>query len=103
MPALIITKDNFEEEVIRSDKPVLLDFWADWCGPCKIVSPIIDEIAEEVTDAKIGKVNVDDQPELAQAFDVISVPTLAVIKDGKVLRSSVGVKPKEMILQMLAE
>jgi thioredoxin 1 len=101
MSALTITKDNFEAEVIKSDKPVLLDFWADWCGPCRMVSPVIDEIAGEVTGAKVGKVNVDAQPELAQAFGVMSIPTLAVVKSGKVVGSSVGVQPKERILQML--
>lgn len=101
MSAITITKDNFESEVMSSDKPVLLDFWAAWCGPCRMVSPIVDEVAREVTNAKVGKINVDEQPELAQAFRVMSIPTLAVVKDGKVVKTSVGVRPKEDILKML--
>ncbi len=101
MSALTITKDNFETEVINSDKPVLLDFWAAWCGPCRMVSPVVDEVAREVTSAKVGKINVDEQPELAQAFNVMSIPTLAVVKDGKVVRTAVGVRPKEDIVRML--
>ncbi len=103
MSTLTITKENFETEVTKSDKPVLLDFWADWCGPCKMVSPIIDEVAGEVTYAKVGKVNVDEQPELAASFNVMSIPTLVVIKDGKVAESSVGAKSKAAILQMIKE
>jgi thioredoxin 1 len=101
MAALTITKDNFEAEVLKSDKPVLLDFWAEWCGPCRMVSPVIDEVAAEVTDVKVGKINIDAQPELAQAFGVMSIPTLAVVKDGKVTGSAVGVRPKQMILDLL--
>lgn len=101
MSVLHITKENFENEVLKSDRPVLLDFWADWCGPCRMVSPIIDEIAEETTDKKVCKINVDEQPELAQAFGVMSIPTLVVMKDGEVVGQSVGVKSKEAILQML--
>lgn len=101
MSALHITKENFENEVLKSDRPVLLDFWASWCGPCRMVSPIIDEIAEETTDKKVCKINVDEQPELAQAFGVMSIPTLVVMKDGEVVRQSVGVKSKEAILHML--
>lgn len=101
MSVLHITKDNFENEVLKSDRPVLLDFWASWCGPCRMVSPIIDEIAEETTDKKVCKINVDEQPELAQAFGVMSIPTLVVMKDGEVVGQSVGVKSKEAILQML--
>ncbi len=101
MSALTITQDNFDSEVIQSTKPVLLDFWASWCGPCRMVSPIVDEIAGETVNAKVGKINVDDQPELASAFNVMSIPTLAVIKDGKVVSISVGVKPKADILRML--
>jgi thioredoxin 1 len=101
MSALTITKDNFEAEVIKSDKPVLLDFWAAWCGPCRMVSPVVDEVAREVTSAKVGKINVDEQPELAQAFNVMSIPTLAVVKNGKVVRTAVGVRPKEDIVRML--
>ncbi|NLL45758.1 MAG: thioredoxin [Clostridiales bacterium] len=101
MKAITITKDNFENEVIKSDKPVLLDFWAEWCGPCRMVSPVIDEIAGEVQTAKVGKINVDEQPELASAFKVMSIPTLVVMKDGKVISTTVGAKPKADILKML--
>ena len=101
MSVLHITKENFENEVLKSDRPVLLDFWASWCGPCRMVSPIIDKIAEETTDKKVCKINVDEQPELAQAFGVMSIPTLVVMKDGEVVGQSVGVKSKEAILQML--
>jgi len=101
MSVITITKENFENEVMKSDKPVLIDFWASWCGPCRMVSPIVDEIAEEVTDKKVGKINVDEQPELAKAFSIVSIPTLIVVKDGKVVNTSVGVKPKDAILNML--
>ena len=101
MRALTITKENFESEVLNSEKPVLLDFWANWCGPCKMVSPIVDEIAGEVEEAKVGKVNVDEQPELAAAFRIMSIPTLAVIKNGAVVKKSVGARPKNAILEML--
>lgn len=101
MSVLTITKENFESEVMQSDKPVLVDFWASWCGPCRMVSPIVDEIAEEVTDKKVCKVNVDEQPELAQKFGVMSIPTLVVIKNGEVADKSVGAKPKSEILAML--
>lgn len=101
MSALIITKENFEDEVIKSDKPVLLDFWAPWCGPCRMVSPLVDEIAEESTDFKVGKINVDEQPQLAAAFKVMSIPTLAVVKNGKVVETAVGARPKATILAML--
>lgn len=102
MSTLNITKENFEKEVLNSDKPVLLDFWAAWCTPCKMVSPIVEEIAGEVTHAKVGKVNIDEQPELAAAFNVMSIPTLAVMKNGKVVNSIVGARPKSAILKMLA-
>lgn len=102
MNILTITKENFEKEVMKSDRPVLLDFWAEWCGPCKMVSPIVDEIAEEVFEkAKVGKINIDEQQELAQTFKIMSIPTLAVVKDGKMIESSIGVRPKKAILNML--
>lgn len=101
MGAMKITKENFETEVIKSDKPVLLDFWAEWCGPCRMVGPVVEEIAGETTTAKVGKVNVDEQPELAAAFRVMSIPTLVVLKGGKVVSSVVGARPKADILKML--
>lgn len=101
MSAIKITKQNFENEVLKSDKPVLLDFWASWCGPCRMVAPIIDEIAGEVTNAKIGKINVDEESELASAFRVMSIPTFMVVKNGKVVSQAAGAKPKAAIMQML--
>ena len=101
MAALTINRENFNEEVIRSDKPVLLDFWASWCGPCRMVGPILEEIARERPDIKVGKINVDEQQELASAFRVMSIPTLVVMKDGKVVRQSAGARPKAQILSML--
>jgi len=102
MSVVTITKDNFEKEVLKSDLPVLLDFWAAWCGPCRMVSPILDDIARENTNVKIGKINVDEQSELASAFRIMSIPTMAIVKNGKVTRTSVGVQPKSEILKMLA-
>ena len=101
MSVLNINNVNFNEEVMNSDKPVLLDFWAPWCGPCRMVGPIVEEIAEERVDVKVGKVNVDEQPELARQFGVMSIPTLVVIKDGKVVNQSVGMRPTNQILEML--
>ncbi|MDE6758406.1 MAG: thioredoxin [Clostridia bacterium] len=101
MAIIELTKDNFDKEVVESDKPVLIDFWASWCAPCRMLSPIVDSIAEEKTDIKVCKVNVDKQGELASAFNVSSIPMLVVIKDKKVINTSVGVVPKEKILQML--
>lgn len=101
MSVLTITKNNFDTEVIKSDKPVLLDFWASWCGPCRMVSPIVDEIAEEVSSIKVGKINVDEEPDLAKNFKVMSIPSLIVMKDGKLYNSSIGVQPKQKILDML--
>ena len=101
MATIVITKDNFEELVIKSDKVVLLDFYADWCGPCKMIAPTVHAIAEEHEEYLIGKVNVDDDPEIAQAFDIVSIPTLVVMKDGKVASTVVGVRTKDQILQML--
>ncbi|MBQ8015319.1 MAG: thioredoxin [Clostridia bacterium] len=101
MSVLVIDKNNFENEVIKSDKPVLLDFWAVWCGPCRMVSPVVDEIAAEHPEIKVGKIDVDEQPELAAAFGITSIPSLFVIKDGKVTNQSMGAIPKEKILDLL--
>ena len=101
MAAVNINQSNFHDEVLLSDKPVLLDFWAPWCGPCRMVVPIVEEIAKERSDVKVGKVNVDEQPELASRFGVMSIPTLVVMKDGKVVSQSAGAKPKSAILAML--
>ncbi len=101
MSVMKINKENFENEVIRSNKPVILDFYADWCGPCRMVGPIVSEIANERNDIRVGKINVDEQPELAAQFGVMSIPTLMVIKEGKVVNTSVGAKPKGQILAML--
>lgn len=99
--SLVITKENFESEVLKSDKPVLVDFWAAWCGPCKMLSPVIDEIADERSDIKVGKINVDEQPELASQFAVMSIPTLIVFKNGEITNKAIGVQPKDAILSML--
>ena len=101
MAVIEIKSTNFQQEVLNSDKPVLLDFWASWCGPCRMVSPIVDEIAEERQDIKVGKENVDEQPELAAQFGVMSIPTLVVMKDGKVVNQTVGARPKAQILSLL--
>lgn len=101
MSVINITRNNFQNEIINSDKPVLLDFWAPWCGPCRMVGPILEEIAGERSDIKIGKINVDEQPELASQFRVMSIPTLIVIKDGKIVNQSMGAKPRNAILAML--
>ena len=101
MSVINITRNNFQNEIINSDKPVLLDFWAPWCGPCRMVGTILEEIAGERSDIKIGKINVDEQPELTSQFRVMSIPTLIVIKDGKIVNQSMGAKPKNAILAML--
>lgn len=101
MSAVNINKTNFQEEVTRSDKPVLLDFWAPWCAPCRMVVPIIEEIADERPDIKIGKINVDEQPELASQFHVMSIPTLVVMKNGKIVNQVMGARPKAAILAMI--
>jgi thioredoxin 1 len=101
MAVVTITKDNFDAEVLQSAQPVLLDFWASWCGPCRMLSPIVDEVAEERADVKVGKVNVDEQPELASQFGVMSIPTLLVFQNGKLVNQSVGAKPKAAVLALL--
>ena len=101
MSAVHITKNNFTNEVLHSEKTVLLDFWAPWCGPCRMVFPIVDEIAAERTDIKVGKINVDEEPELAAEFNVMSIPTLVVIKDGKIVNQAMGARPKAAILALL--
>ncbi len=100
MSVIKVTKENFEE-IKKSEKTVLLDFYADWCGPCRMVSPIVDEIAEENPQYLVGKINVDDQPELAAAFGVNTIPTLVVLRDGKIVNQSAGARPKPQILAML--
>ncbi|MGI5934640.1 MAG: thioredoxin [Lawsonibacter sp.] len=101
MSVIHIDRNNFQSEVLGSDRPVLLDFWAPWCGPCRMVGPILDEIAGERSDIKVAKINVDEQPELAGQFGVMSIPTLVVMKDGRIVQQAVGVRPKAQILSML--
>ena len=101
MSAININKNNFQNEVLNSEMPVLLDFWASWCGPCRMVSPIVDEIAAERSDIKVGKINVDEQPELAAQFGVMSIPTLVVMKNGSIANQAVGARSKMQILAML--
>ena len=101
MSAIHINQKNFDQEVVASDRPVLLDFWAPWCGPCRMVLPILEEIARERSDIKVGKVNVDEEPELAREFGVMSIPTLVVMKDDRITNQAMGAKPKAQILAML--
>ena len=101
MKAIHINKENFHNEVLNSDKPVILDFFASWCGPCRMVGPILDEIAAEREDIKVCKVDIDEQPELASRYRIMSVPTLMVLKEGKIVEQSIGAKPKHQILAMV--
>ena len=101
MSAININKNNFQNEVLNSDKKVLLDFWAPWCGPCRMVVPIVEEIADERPDIKVGKINVDEEIELASQFGIMSIPTLVVIEKGKIVNQAMGARPKEAILGML--
>lgn len=101
MSILKISNNNFESEVINSHKPVLLDFWATWCGPCNMLSPVIEEIASENQDIKVGKINIDEESDLARSFGIMSIPTLVLVKDGKVVNSSVGFQSKQQIMKMM--
>lgn len=101
MSEITITKENFEAEVLRSDKPVLVDFWATWCGPCRMIAPVLSEIARERSDVKVGKINVDEQPDLANEFRIASIPTLLLFRGGQVVNQMVGVRPKATIEAML--
>ena len=101
MSAISVNKNNFGREVLNSDKPVLMDFWAPWCGPCRMVAPLVEEIARERSDIKVVKINVDEEQELAMQFGVMSIPTLVVMKNGKVINQAVGARPKAQILAML--
>lgn len=101
MSAINVNKNNFNQEVLNSDKPVLIDFWASWCGPCRMVGPLVEEIAGERSDVKVVKINVDEEQELAMQFQVMSIPTLVVMKNGKIVNRAVGARPKAQILAML--
>ena len=101
MPVIHIDRNNFQREVLNSDRSVLLDFWAPWCAPCRMVGPILDEIAEERSDVKVAKINIDEQPELASQFGVMSIPTLMVMKEGRIVQQAMGARPKAQILSML--
>ena len=101
MSVITLTAQNYEQEVIASDKPVLIDFWASWCGPCRMLSPVVDEISDERDDIKVGKINVDEEPDLSKQFGIMSIPTLVVMDGGQIKNKSVGVIPKEKILEMI--
>lgn len=103
MSVITITKENFKSEVLDSDKPVLIDFWASWCGPCRMMAPVIDAVAEELNDVKVGKINIDEESELASAFKIMSIPTIMLVDRGEVVNGVVGVRPKSDILALLDE
>ena len=103
MSVITITKENFKSEVLDSDKPVLIDFWASWCGPCRMMAPVIDAVAEERKDVKVGKINIDEESELASAFKIMSIPTIMLVNRGEVVNGVVGVRPKSDILALLNE
>lgn len=103
MEPLHITVNNFEQEVLQSDKPVLIDFWASWCGPCRMQTPVIEELSKELSDVKVGKINVDEEASLAAKYNIMSIPTLMVVKDGKVVNTAVGLQSKAALLYMLGK
>lgn len=103
MSVITITKENFKSEVLDSDKPVLIDFWASWCGPCRMMAPVIDAVAEELNNVKVGKINIDEESELASAFKIMSIPTIMLVNRGEVVNGVVGVRPKSDILALLNE
>ena len=103
MAVIKITKDNYNSEVVQSSVPVLLDFWAEWCGPCRMLAPVVEQLSEELTDVKVGKIDVDHDPDLARQFGIMSIPTLVVMQDGKEVNKSVGVIPKDAILKLLGK
>ncbi len=103
MSVITITKENFKSEVLDSEKPVLIDFWASWCGPCRMMAPVIDAVAEELNDVKVGKINIDEESELASAFKIMSIPTIMLVNRGEVVNGVVGVRPKSDILALLDE
>ena len=102
MAVIVLNKENFKSEVLQADKPVLVDFWATWCGPCRMMAPVVESIAEEHPELKVGKVDVDENPELAQLFNVMSIPTLVAFKDGKLIGTAVGYQAKENVLKLFA-
>lgn len=103
MSVITLTKDNFDQEVLQSSTPVLVDFWAPWCGPCKMMGPVVDQIAEQVTTVAVGKVNIDEEPDLATRYGVMTIPTLALFKNGEIADTSVGLRPKEAIIDMITK